>query len=270
MLSLDALSSTALRNWARANDMMSRYLRQLSTGLRINSAADDPAGLCMSEQMRSQIGGLRQASRNAQDAISLVQVAEGGVGQIGDVLQRMRELTVQAANDTLDPADRQAVQLEFDELVETIRGFAQTTEFNTTRLLDGSFTDKSFQVGANPGQDITLSIAAMTPEALGVTELSLGDHTSASAALEAVEGALGQVNGERAKLGAFENRLGYTIAGLEVTAENLQAAESRLRDADLAEAMMGFVKWQIQSRVALWVLSQINVQRSMVLKLLEG
>ncbi|MGE5508363.1 MAG: flagellin [Chitinophagales bacterium] len=215
-------------------------LRQLATGLRIASAADDPAGLAISERRRAQIGGLRQATRNAQDAVSLVQVAEGGLSQVTDVLQRMRELAVQAASDPLDATDREKAQLEFDELVSTIGDFARNTEFNTTPLLDGSFSGKTFQIGANAGQTLTLSIGDLTAEALAVTGLVLGDHESASRALDAVDAALGQVLGERAKLGAVANRLGFTIAGLEVAAENLAAAESRLRDADVAEAMMGY------------------------------
>lgn len=265
---LDALAATAVRNFSYANSMMSRYLKQLSTGLRINSAADDPAGLAISEHMRSQVAGLHQAVRNAQDTISLIQVAEGAMGEIGSVLQRMRELSVQALNGTYNSSDRDAMQKEFAALVETIRGFALNTEFNTMPLLDGTFTDKAFQIGANAGQTLTFSIASMKPEDLGLAGLALSDPSAARAALDGVDAAIDAVSGERASLGAMQNRLDYTISGLEVTAENLQAAESRIRDADITEAMMQFVKWQLQSQLSAWVLSQINVQRALILQLL--
>jgi flagellin len=224
------------RQLAFNNSQAAKNLEKLSSGFRINRAGDDAAGLAISEKMRGQIRGLEMAAKNAQDGISLIQTAEGALNETHAILQRMRELAVQAANDTNVTADRQAIQDEINALVSEINRIAANTEFNTQKLLDGSFSGKVFQIGANSGQSITLSIANMDATALSIDSLDVTSAGSANSAITSINDAIETVSTERSKLGAVQNRLEHTINNLGATAENLTAAESRIRDVDYALA----------------------------------
>ena len=221
----------AYRQLSINNTGVQKSLEKLSSGMRINRAGDDAAGLAISEKMRGQIRGLNMASKNAQDAISLIQTAEGALNETHAILQRMRELAVQAANDTNnDQDDRNALQQELDQLLAEIDRIASDTEFNTKKLLDGSLatTGLVFHIGANQGQSITLTINDMSASSLSVSGLSIGTQASADAAITTISDAIKTVSDERAKLGAYQNRLEHTINNREVAAENLTAAESRI------------------------------------------
>ncbi|MCI1589971.1 flagellin N-terminal helical domain-containing protein [Heyndrickxia oleronia] len=272
----------AYRMYNRAITAQSRAMERLSSGLRINRAADDPAGLAISEKMRAQIRGLNQASRNAQDAISLIQTGEGALNETHAILQRMRELSVQAANDTLSDADRNAIQEEIDQLTEEITRIGNDTQFNTMKLLDGSKSSYTIQIGANAGQTMVIEISDMRAEELGLTDsgnggkgytskgtLDMSSHESASSAIDKIDQAMKTVSSQRSKLGAYSNRLEHTINNLENTAENLTAAESRIRDADLAKEMMEYTKQSILAQVAMVMMAQANQQQSMILQLLK-
>jgi flagellin len=224
------------RQLAFNNTQTAKNLEKLSSGFRINRAGDDAAGLAISEKMRGQIRGLEMASKNAQDAISLIQTAEGALTETHAILQRMRELAVQAANDTNVSADRTAIQSEINQLVSELDRIAQNTEFNTQKLLNGSFNGKVFQIGANSGQSITLSITNMGSTSLSVNSLSVSTASKAQNAITKINNAIETVSTERSKLGAVQNRLEHTINNLGATAENLTAAESRIRDVDYALA----------------------------------
>ncbi|ASS90129.1 flagellin [Aeribacillus pallidus] len=216
------------------NTQTAKNLEKLSSGYRINRAGDDAAGLAISEKMRGQIRGLEMASKNAQDGISLIQTAEGALTETHAILQRLRELAVQAANDTNVEADRKAIKDEIDQLVEEIDRIAETTEFNTQKLLNGDFSGKYLQIGANKDQTITVSINNMNANTLGVGSLEVDDVTKANNSISAIDAAISKVSSERSKLGAIQNRLEHTINNLGASAENLTAAESRIRDVDYA------------------------------------
>lgn len=254
------------------NSMAAKSLEKLSSGLRINRAGDDAAGLAISEKMRAQIRGLEMASKNAQDAISLIQTAEGALSETHSILQRMRELAVQSASDTNDDTDRGELQKEVTQLIEEINRIANDTEFNTKKLLDGSLSGSGkgliFHIGANAGQNITLTIKSMTASGLGVSGLSISEQSGADDAITTIQNAIDAVSSERAKLGAFQNRLEHTINNLGTAAENLTAAESRIRDVDMAKEMMEFTKMSILQQAATAMLAQANQQPQMVLQLL--
>ncbi|MFA7534006.1 MAG: flagellin [Tissierellaceae bacterium] len=246
-----------------------KSMEKLSSGFRINRAGDDAAGLSISEKMRAQIRGLNMASRNSQDGISLIQTAEGALDEVHAILQRMRELAVQAANDTNVTADRNALQAEINELVSEISGIAQRTEFNTQKLLDGNFTNKTLQIGANSGQIMSVSISGMTPTSLSVNDLKLSGHTNASSAITTINSAIETVSTLRSKLGAIQNRLEHTIKNLDNASENLQAAESRVRDVDMAKEMMEQTRQQILQQASTAMLAQANTAPQTVLQLLR-
>lgn len=252
---------------------LAKNSERLSSGFRINRAGDDAAGLSISEKMRGQIRGLDQASTNAQDGISLVQTAEGALNEVQSVLQRMRELTVQASNDTNVEADRAAIAEEVKALSSEIDRIADQTEFNTMKLLDGNFTDKSLQVGANQDQLITFEISEMTASALAVD--SIGDSIESGAAADisalitTVNDAITTVSTQRSSLGALQNRLEHTIANADNTSENLQAAESRIRDIDMAEEMVNYSKNNILQQASQSMLAQANQSTQGVLSLLQ-
>ncbi|MFP7156296.1 flagellin [Priestia aryabhattai] len=271
------------RQFNNANVAQSKSMEKLSSGLRINSAADDAAGLAISEKMRSQVRGLDQASKNAQDGISMIQTAEGALGETHDILQRMRELSVQASNDTNTSDDRNEIQKEMNQLTSEVNRIGNTTEFNTQKLLNGNksggadaATGKdgaaALQIGANQGQQFTVTINDMRAAALGIsgdadtdalgveggvvgakftatgaandlTDVSTttGEHaldistaTNASAATKVLDQAIKTVSSERSRLGAYQNRLDHTVNNLSTSSENLTAAESRIRDVDYA------------------------------------
>ncbi|WP_424475287.1 flagellin [Oceanobacillus kimchii] len=304
-------------------------LEKLSSGLQINKAGDDAAGLAISEKMRGQIRGLEMATKNAQDGISLIQTAEGALNETHSILQRMRELSVQSSSDTNTGDDRAELQKEMDQLAEEITRISSDTEFNTQTLLDGNFS-ATFQIGANSGQNISISVGKMSSDALGVgnsytatsaNEITLADDTTATWADEVVDGegnvtsvagyydgsdnlvlaadaafdadttgsfgidissrdqadaaitkldeAIQTVSAQRSNLGAVQNRLEHTINNLGTSAENLTAAESRIRDVDMAKEMMEFTKNNILSQAAQSMLAQANQQPQGVLQLLQ-
>ncbi|HHW18113.1 MAG TPA: flagellin [Firmicutes bacterium] len=262
----------AWKNLTVTDTLMAKSLEKLSSGYRINRAADDAAGLAISEKMRAQVTGLRQAVRNAQDGISLIQTAEGALNETHSILQRMRELAAQAASETMTPDDRSAIAKELNSLVTELDRIANTTEFNTKKLLDGTFTNMSILIGANTGTDnkITFGINAMTSASLGVSSASIdvSSVTFAEATIGYIDSALKKVSEERAGLGALQNRLEHTINNLNTAAENLAAAESRIRDVDMALEMANFTRHQILLQAGTAMLAQANVRPQSVLKLL--
>jgi len=268
------------RQLTAGNNYAAKNMEKLSSGLRINRAGDDAAGLAISEKMRGQIRGLEMASKNSQDAISLIQTAEGALNETHSILQRMRELAVQSANDTNTDEDRSALQNEMDQLAKEIDRIANNTQFNKKDLLTGEFssTALTFQVGANSGQVIAITIGTMSSGALGVgngtgesaTGLDIsGASADFSAVIASIDAAIKSVSDERAKFGAYQNRLEHTINNLGTSAENLTAAESRIRDVDMAKEMMEFTKNNILTQAAQAMLAQANQQPQGVLQLLR-
>ncbi len=256
------------RQLSSATTAQSKSMEKLSSGQRINRAGDDAAGLAISEKMRGQIRGLDQASRNSQDGISLIQTAEGALNETHAILQRMRELAVQGGNDTNTTDDRTQIQTELDQLKEEIDRISETTEFNTQNLLDGNFT-ATLQVGANDGQTISFSISAMDSTALTVNALSVTDNAAASTSIGQLDDAIKAVSTQRSNLGALQNRLEHTITNLDTSSENLTAAESRVRDVDMAKEMMNQTKNSILAQAAQSMLAQANQQPQGVLQLLQ-
>lgn len=241
---------------------------KLSSGYRINRAGDDAAGLTISEKMRSQIRGLNKASTNAEDGISLIQVAEGALNEAHSILQRMNELATQAANDTNTSSDRTAVQQEIDALTSEINRIASTTQFNTMNLLSGGFKNKNLQVGALKGQKITISISAMNAGTLGISGLDVTSFGSAGSSMKKIQDAISKVSTQRSALGALQNRLEHTVANLDTTAENTQSAESRIRDVDMANEMVEYSKNNILAQAGQSMLAQANQSTQGVLSIL--
>lgn len=248
---------------------MGKSIEKLSSGMKVNRAGDDAAGLYISEKMRGQIRGLNMASKNAQDGISLIQTAEGALDEVHAMLQRMRELAVQAANDTNVTEDRGAIKAELDQLVSEINAIATRSEFNTQKLLNGTFSGKMFHIGANQNQSTELTIATMNAGALSVNSLVVDSFTNAQSAISRVNAALNKVSEQRSKLGAVQNRLEHTIKNLDNSAENLQAAESRIRDTDMAKEMSSFTKSNILAQASQAMLAQANQLPQQVLQLLR-
>ncbi|MGI6574699.1 MAG: flagellin [bacterium] len=256
----------AWRQLGQTDNAMTKSLERLSSGLRINKAADDAAGLAISEKMRGQVRGLKQAIRNAQDGISLIQTAEGALNETHSILQRMRELAVQAANGTNDADDLSALQEEVTQLIEEIDRIATNTEFNKTTLLDGNAAI-TLHIGANSGQSIEITIGDMQAESgLGINAIDIS--SDADSAIDTIDAAIKTVSDERASLGAYQNRLEHTINNLNVSAENLTAAESRIRDVDMAQEMLEFTKNQILVQAGTAMLANANVRPQSVLQLL--
>jgi flagellin len=241
---------------------------KLSSGYQINRAGDDAAGLAISEKMRSQIRGLDKASKNAQDGISAIQTAEGALNETHSILQRMNELATQAANDTNTAVDRSNIKAEIDQLTSEIDRISCTTQFNTMNLLDGQFSGKNLQVGALAGQSISISIGAMSSTGLSVNGLTVSSFSTAGSAMTKIQAAIDKVSTERAKLGAIQNRLEHTIANLDTTSENTSAAESRIRDTDMAKEMVQYSKNNILSQAGQSMLAQANQSTQGVLSIL--
>ncbi|CZR02663.1 flagellin [Trichococcus palustris] len=254
-----------------ANTAKANSLAKLSSGLRINKAGDDAAGLSISEKMKNQVSGLTQASRNAQDGISLIQTAEGALGETHSILNRMRDLTVQAANDTNSADDRTAIKTEMDALGTEIGKIASNTQFNGTKLLDGSATTTplNFQVGANADETQQLTIADMKATTLGVDDLDVDTSANANLSLATIDTAIKSVSKERANLGATQNRLDHTVSNLSTTKVNLSEANSRITDVDMAEEMTSFTKSNILAQAATSMLAQANQMPQSVLSLLQ-
>lgn len=262
---------SALNAWRNlyANDTsLTKSMEKLSSGYRINRAADDAAGLAISEKMRAQVSGLNMAIKNAQDGISLIQTAEGALNEIQVMIRRIRDLAVQSANDTNTDEDRANLQAEVTQLLDEIDRIATTTQFNGMELLDGSFTDKVFHIGANADQTLTVQIGDMQAGTLGIDGIDISTQAGAESAIPLLDTALDTVSSQRSDLGAVQNRLEHTINNLQVAAENLTAAESRIRDVDVALETTNFVKNQILVQAATAMLAQANVKPQSVLQLL--
>lgn len=265
------------RNLSFNNTQASKNLEKLSSGYKINRAGDDAAGLAISEKMRAQIKGLDMATKNSQDSISLIQTAEGALNETHAILQRMRELAVQSRNDTNEDIDRNFLQDEIKQLSSEIDRIANTTEFNEKTLLNGKLDSNggkalTFQIGANEGQTMELSISSMHTDKLASgaklsVDISTGDK--ASAAIVEIDKAIKTVSTQRSALGAVQNRLEHTINNLGAASENLTAAESRIRDTDMAAEMMAFTKNNILTQAAQSMLAQANQQPQGVLQLLR-
>lgn len=247
---------------------------KLSSGYKINRAADDAAGLSISEKMRSQIRGLNKASSNAQDGVSLVQTAEGALNETHSILQRMNELATQAANGTNTSVDRSAIRAELDQLTSEINRIQSTTQFNTMNLLDGTFSgaknQMKLQVGALSGQSIDFSIANMCATKIGLKKtLSVSTFSKAGSYMKSVQDAIEVVSKQRSAMGAIQNRLEHTIANLDTTSENTQSAESRIRDTDMASEMVTYSKNNILAQAGQSMLAQANQSTQGVLSLLQ-
>ena len=268
----------AYRNLASVNERVDKNMEKLSSGLRINRAGDDAAGLAISEKMRGQIKGLNMATKNAQDGISMIQTAEGALNESHSILQRMRELSVQSANDTNTTEDREKLQLEMNQLRLELDRISTSTEFNTRKLLTGEYAEGglTFHIGANKDQNVKFQVADMGATYLkvnGATDeeaVSISTQDDANVAIEIVNNALERVSEERAKFGALQNRLEHTINNLRVSGENLQASESRIRDADMANEMVSLNKDKIISQSGTAMLAQANAKSQSVLQLLQN
>jgi flagellin len=261
----ESLNTSALQN----------STEKLSSGEKINRAGDDAANLAVSEKMRSQIRGLNKASENAANAVSFIQTTEGWLQETTDIIQRIRELAVQSANGIYTDEDRMQIQVEVSQLVSEIDRIASTAQFNGMCMLTGRFAEDGirFHIGANMDQNVEAKINAMDASSLGLkngdSKLSLTTPEEANAALGTLDEALKLVNKQRADLGAYQNRLETAIKGLDIASENLSASESKIRDTDLAEKMVEYVKDQILEQTSLAFIAQANNQSQNVLTLLD-
>jgi flagellin len=263
------------RNLSVTDGQMAKSLEKLSSGFRINRAADDAAGLAISEGLRSQVGGLKVAVRNAQDGVSVVQTAEGALTEVHAILQRVRDLAVQAGNDSNNAAARTNIKTEIDSLGDELTRIGDSTNFNGTKLLDGTAAALTFQVGASSvagESQVVVDLSSANVKTIGTAVKAL-DVSSAAAALTSigtVDTNIGTVSTERAKLGAVQNRFEHTINSLNVAVENLSASESRIRDTDMAQEMTAFTRAQVLSQAGTAMLAQANQSSQGVLQLLRG
>ncbi len=264
---------------------LDKDMEKLSSGERINRAGDDASGLAVSEKMRSQIRGLNKASQNAQNGISFIQTTEGFLQETTDIMQRIRELAVQSSNGIYSDEDRMQIQVEISALVSEVDRIASSAQFNGMNMLTGRFAQATgenavtgsmwFHIGANMDQRVQVFIGTMTAEALGVREAGTGDKITlatpedANRAIGTIDEALRRINKQRADLGAYQNRLELTVKGLNVSAENLQASESRIRDTDMASQMVEFTKNSVLQQAGTAMLAQANSQSQNVLSLLR-
>ena len=279
VINTNVASLNAQRNLNSSQSALHKSMQRLSSGLRINSAKDDAAGLAISDRMTSQIRGLNQAVRNANDGISMAQTAEGALQETGNLLQRMRELAVQAANDTNTDDDRASLDAEFKQLQAEIDRIATTTSFNNQTLLSGKFSNDGgtgapavFHIGANASQTISLEIGAATTGALGsgthVSALSLAARSDANSSISILDAAISDVDSLRGNLGAVMNRLESTISNLSNVAENITASRSRIVDADIAQETSAMTKNNILQQAGVSVLAQANQAPQLALSLL--
>lgn len=264
-----------------SNDNIAKSMEKLSSGERINRAGDDASGLAVSEKMRSQIRGLNQASRNIQNGVSFIQATEGYLTETTDILQRVRELAVQSANGIYSDEDRMQIQVEVSQLVAEVDRIASQAQFNGMNILTGRFGQNSdtvmqFHIGANVDQNTRVYVGTMTATALGLKgaqggdeQISIASPDEANMTLATIDEALKNVTKQRADLGAYQNRFEMAAKGINIAAENTQAAESRIRDADMASEMVEFTKNQILTQAGTAMLSQANSQATTVLSLLQ-
>jgi len=273
------------RSLRTTNLNVDKGMEKLSSGLRINRAGDDASGLAVSEKMRSQIRGLERASKNAQDGISFIQTTEGYLQESQDIIQRLRELAVQASNGVYTAEDRMQIQVEVSQLVDEVDRIASHAQFNGLNLLTGRFARETgenivtgsmwFHIGANMDQRVQVYIGTMTSKALGIRNvgdnsiLSFESPDGANRGIGTLDSALKKVNKQRADLGAYQNRLEHAIRGIDVGAENIQAAESRIRDADMANTMVAYTKDRILAQAGNAMLAQANQKTQQVLQLLQ-
>ena len=270
-------SSSAQRGLGASQEAYAKQANRLSTGLRINSASDDAAGMAVSEKLKNQVRGLNQAQRNAQDGISLIQTAEGALTETHSLLARMRELAVQSSNDTLSASDRANLQVEFTALYAEVDRISSTTAFNGIYLLNNAdvATGMTLQIGANNGNTFTLTVGGAQMSTLNAnfnstaTLTTIGYQSTASAVISAVDAAVNAVSTARAGLGALQNRLESVGRSLAVASENTAAANSRVADADIASSMSELVRAQILQQAGISVLAQANQAPSLVLQLLR-
>ena len=273
-INTNTASLNAQRNLGTSKYHMDKSLERLSSGFRINRAGDDAAGLAISENLRAQMRGLKQSTRNAQDGVSLIQVAEGSLNEISSIMIRLRELAVQAASDTIGPVERQFLNVEYDQLVSEIDRIADGTEFNGTQLLSGTGSILDFQVGTRNDPNIDrisfdASKADANAAALGINLTSVSDKASAQNSLSAIDQAIVSVSAMRADFGALQNRLQSTISNLAVSQENIAAANSRIRDVDVAEETAELTKNNILLQAGTSVLAQANQSATSALSLLN-
>ena len=262
-------SMTAQRNLSGVSGRLQGNFARLSSGLRIATAADDAAGLGISERMRAQIRSYGAAGRNAQDGISLVQTAEGALGEASNILTRMRELSIQAANGTLSTTDRATIDTEVTALIDELDRISDTATFNGINLLDGTTATADIQVGIDSGETISVALPDVTAATLGVDAVTTDTAANASSALADIDAAIDVLNTSRGDLGAQQNRLNSAFASIQSARENLSAAESRIRDVDVAYETADLTRNSILQQAAVSVLSQANVQPQLALTLLQ-
>lgn len=272
-INTNTTAMTAQRSLSQVNHKQQNTFAQLASGQRINKASDDAAGLAISEKLKAEIVGSRQATRNAGDGISMIQVAEGGLNEVSNILVRLRELSVQAASDTIGDQERQFTDLEYQQLTKEIDRIAQSTQFNGTKLLTGEGDVKDFQIGT--GNDSFADRISYSPKDTNASLSSLGlDGSKVTAKKDAqnnlakIDDAINSVNGNRANLGALQNRLQSTISNLDVKVENLSASNSRIRDTDFAAATSELASQQIIQNASTAVLAQANTSQSGALRLI--
>ncbi len=265
-------SINAQRNLANVTERLAGSFRRLSTGLRISTAADDAAGLAISERLRSQIRSLEQAGRNANDGISLVQTAEGALNEVSSILTRLRELSIQSANGTVSGQDQDTLNEEFTSLINEINRIGRSTEFNGVSLLDGSSSTVNFQVGFGTAAGIDTLSVSLSPTlstTLSLDALDIGSTGDTTVAITNIDAAINTVSSLRGRLGAAQNRLGSTIRNLAIQVENLSAAESRIRDVDVALETAQLTRNSILQQVSIAILAQTNLQPQIALSLLS-
>jgi flagellin len=274
-INTNVASLNARRNLSSTRVAQQKTLEQLSSGQRINRAGDDAAGLAISENLKAQIRGLGQAERNAQDGISLVQIAEGGLSEVSNILIRLRELAVQAASDTIGPTERKFLNVEFEQLTAEVDRIANSTEFNRVPLLNGTGAVFDIQIGTrnDPLSDrltFDASSADINVAALGLNLASVADKISAQNSLASIDQAIVSVSGIRADFGALQNRLQSTINNLQISVENLSSANSRVRDADIAKSTAELTKNNILMQAGTSVLAQANQSTTSALSLIQA
>jgi len=264
-------SINAQRNLSTVTNRLGGNFRRLSTGLRISTAADDAAGLAISERLRSQVRSLEQSKRNANDGISLVQTAEGALNEVSSILVRLRELAIQSSNGSVSDADKSTLNEEFGSLVAEVNRLGASTEFNGIKLLDGSSSSVSFQVGFGTTAGIDTLAVSLSPSlstSLSLDSLDIGSTGSTTTAITNIDSAINSISSLRGSLGAVQNRLGSTINNLAITSENLSAAESRIRDVDVAYETAQLTRNSILQQASISVLSQANSLPQSALRLL--
>jgi flagellin len=259
----------ANRQLYNTNLELSRSIEKLSSGVRINRASDDPAGLAISEKMRSQIRGLYQAGRNSEDAISFIQTAEGALQEVHSILHRIRELAIQSANGIYTTEDRAQMEVEVSQLLQEIDRISTSTEFNKFKILNGSRVSIQFHIGANADQSVKMMVGTMNTQSLGIKALTLSTPESSNSALSYVDKAVNTVSFQRAQLGASQARLEHTVKSLAVAHENMLAAESRVRDTDFASEIIQFTKNKLLMQTGTAMLAQANLNPQTVLELLK-